>query len=165
MNTAKIIAQGLSWQKLGGFCHATRAIIFAVLTIVAGRANAVCDSSLLKLQLGDVVIVAKVAQTEAERAKGLMGRRSLPKNWGMWFSFGGPSMTSFWMKNTYVPLDMIFIGNDLKIVHIHENAHPMDETPIGSPTVFWYVLEVPAGFAKVHHLHVGDPILNLTPNC
>lgn len=115
--------------------------------------------------MGAAVIKAEVAATEAQRAKGLMGRRSLPKNWGMWFTFGGPTITTFWMKDTHVPLDLIFVGRDMRIVHIHENARPMDETPVGSPAVFWYVLEVPAGFARTHKLHPGDPITNLTPKC
>lgn len=173
MNRAKIILRVLSWQnpprrqKTGSykFCHATRKIIFALLTLVAGAAYATCDNSMLTLKVGGVMIKADVAKTEAERARGLMGRRSLPKNWGMWFTFGGPSITSFWMKDTFVPLDLIFVGRDMIIVHIFENARPMDETPIGAPGVFWYVLEVPAGFAKAHHVQVGDRILNLTPKC
>lgn len=128
-------------------------------------ANATCDNSMLTLKVGGVVIKAEVAKTEAERAKGLMGRRSLPKNWGMWFVFGGPTTTSFWMKDTFVPLDLIFVGRDMTILHIHENARPMDESPMGAPDVFWYVLEVPAGFAKANHLKPGDHISNITPKC
>lgn len=154
-------------EKTGSykFCHATRAIIFAVFTLVAGTANAACDNILLTLKIGEAVVKAEVARTEAQRAQGLMGRRSLPRNTGMWFAFGGPSNTEFWMKDTFVAIDLIFVGRDMTIVHIHENAHPMDETPVGSPVVFWYALEVPAGFAKARHLRIGDRILNLTPKC
>ncbi len=173
MNTAKIIAQGLSGQnsprrgKAGSykFCLGTPAILFVLLTVIAGRASATCDSNLLTLKVKNAVIRAEVARTETQREKGLMGRRALPENWGMWFTFGGPSVTQFWMKGTHVALDIIFMSRDMKILHIHENARPMDETPIGSPVVFWYVLEVPSGFARAHQLHIGDTISSLTPKC
>lgn len=139
------------------------ALLFCLL--VAAHVNATCDSSILTLKLGNAVVRAEVAGTEAERAKGLMGRRLLPKNGGMWFDFNGPSITSFWMKDTFIPLDLIFVGRDMTIVHIHENARPMDETPIASPVPYWYVLEIPASFARVHRLRVGDHIANLTPKC
>lgn len=153
MNIAKIIAWVLSRK------------IALILLLYAGTASAVCDGGHLTLKLGDVVVKAEVAATEAQRERGLMGRRSLPKNTGMWFVFWGPTITTFWMKDTLIPLDLIFVGRDMRIVHIHENAHPMDETPIGSPTAFWYVLEVPAEFARLHHLRGGDPISILTPKC
>lgn len=138
-------------------------ILFCML--FAFYALATCDSNLLTLKVGDATIHADVAQTESERGRGLMGRRALPQNWGMWFVMGGESRSTFWMKETYVALDIIFVSKDFRVLHIHENAKPLDLTPLGSPVPYWYVLEVPAGFAKSHRLRIGDRIANLTPKC
>ncbi len=142
-----------------------RGSALALLILFSVTAQAACDEPLLTLKLNTTTIHAEVAKTPAEREKGLMNRKSLPKNWGMWFTFGGPSNSAFWMKDTYVPLDIIFVGRDMKIVHIHANARPLDLSLIASPLPYWYVLEVPAGFAKAKGLTPGMPIQNQTPGC
>jgi uncharacterized membrane protein (UPF0127 family) len=143
--------------------HITLSLLFCLLC--TSYAHAACDNTLLTLKLGNTTIHAEVVQTDAERGRGLMGRKALPQDWGMWFVMGGESRSAFWMKDTYVALDIIFVGRDMKILHIHPNARPMDLTPIGSPYPYWYTLEVPAGFAGAHHLRTGDRIINLTPKC
>lgn len=117
------------------------------------------------VKIANVPVTVEVAKTASEHARGLMFRKSLPENTGMWFVFGGPHRSAFWMKETYVALDIVFVGRDMKAVHIHENAQPLDETPLASPVPYWYVLEVPAGFARTHRLRIGDRITNLTPKC
>lgn len=139
--------------------------LMALLLMISLPVYAACDDTLLTLKLNTTTIHAEVAKTPAEREKGLMNRKSLPQNWGMWFTFGGPSTAAFWMKDTYVALDIIFVGHDMKIIHIHANARPLDLSLVASPRPYWYVLEVPAGFAKAKGLAVGMPIQNLTPGC
>lgn len=135
------------------------------LSVLAATAYATCDTNLLTLKVGDTTIHTEVVQTDAERGRGLMGRKALPQNWGMWFVMGGESRSSFWMKDTYVALDIIFVSRDMKILHIHPHARPQDLTPITSSQPYWYALEVPAGFAKAHRLRIGDRIANITPKC
>lgn len=125
----------------------------------SGAASAEC------LKVANVPVTVEIAKTETEHAKGLMFRETLPANTGMWFMFGQPHRSSFWMKNTFIPLDIIFVSRDLHVLSIFENAKPFDLRPIASPVPYWYVLEVPAGFAKKHQLRIGDRITNPTPKC
>lgn len=90
----------------------------------------------------------EIADTPAARAEGLMWRRSLAPGTGMLFIYDSPELVSFWMRNTYVPLDMIFVGADGQVQHVHANARPLDETPIpGGPEPVLMVVEVNAGVA------------------
>lgn len=72
----------------------------------------------------------EIADTEAARARGLMYRRELPAGQGMLFIYDTPRPVSFWMRNTLIPLDLIFMDARGEIRHIHRNAIPLDETPI-----------------------------------
>jgi hypothetical protein len=92
----------------------------------------------------------ELAKTPAERSRGLMHRERLADDTGMLFLFDRPAVQSFWMKNTLIPLDMIFIADDLKVVGVVENAEPMTLAPrtVGIPSR--YVLEVVGGFAAPH---------------
>ena len=110
------------------------------------------------------VFAVEMAVTPEEQAKGLMFRKQLPEGQGMLFDFHREQPTSFWMKNTYVPLDMIFIRADGRILRIAENTVPLSETlvPSGGPVLA--VLEVVAGTAKKLGIAAGDrvahPIFN-----
>jgi uncharacterized membrane protein (UPF0127 family) len=98
----------------------------------------------------------EVASTPAERELGLMYRQHLDENAGMIFVFPGPDQLSFWMKNTEIPLDMIFAESGGKIIGVVENAEPFTETARGVQGDSLYVLEVNGGFAKRHHVGAGD---------
>ena len=100
----------------------------------------------------------EVVATDEERAKGLMFRRELPEGRGMLFDFKREQPVAFWMKNTYVPLDMIFIRADGRILRIAENTQPMSESlvPSGGPVLA--VLEVIAGTAKKLGIEPGDRV-------
>ena len=103
----------------------------------------------------------ELAQTEAQRDTGLMNRKSLDKNKGMLFIFGEVGFYPFWMKNTLIPLDMIWIGADKKIVFISENAQPCKILicPVIVPLAkAEYVLEINAGVVSVAGLKVGDDV-------
>ena len=100
----------------------------------------------------------EVMRTPEQLAKGLMFRRYMSDDRGMLFDFKAEQPVQFWMKNTYLPLDMIFISKAGKIVSIKENAEPLSEKliPSGAPVVA--VLEVNAGTAARIHASAGDTV-------
>jgi uncharacterized membrane protein (UPF0127 family) len=100
----------------------------------------------------------ELARTVAEQRKGLMERRSLPENGGMLFLFDTTSVQSFWMKNTLIPLDMMFISDDGRVVGIVERAEPLTltERSVGKPSR--YVLEVNGGWSAAHGVRAGDRV-------
>ena len=102
--------------------------------------------------------IVDVAKSEEEKQKGLMHVRTLPENHGMLFYYSQPKIVSMWMKNTYIPLDIIFIGPNQRISKIHKNAQPHDETNISSDIPISAVLEVNAGEASKHMISVGNHI-------
>jgi uncharacterized membrane protein (UPF0127 family) len=101
---------------------------------------------------------AEVALSPSEQAYGLMFARSMPEGRGMIFPFTPPSQATFWMKNTYIPLDIIFVAPGGSISHITENAKPHDLTPIQSPGKVAAVIELIGGTAKKHKIQVGDKV-------
>lgn len=113
----------------------------------------------LTTEAGDIEVKVEVVATEAKIQKGLMFRRHLPLDGGMLFLMGGPEREhTFWMRNTLIPLDMIFINRDMTVVGVVENAEPLTETlrTVGKPSS--YVLEVNAGFAKQHKIGAGSKV-------
>ncbi len=106
-------------------------------------------------------ISVEVAATPAAKTKGLMNREFLAPDGGMIFIFGQEQVSSFWMKNTLIPLDMIFLAGDGTIMHIHENAIPHDLTPISSQVPVFYGLELRGGTAERLDMQVGDYIEGL----
>jgi uncharacterized protein len=107
---------------------------------------------------GDVEVKVEVVTTSAKIQKGLMYRRHLPLDAGMLFLMGDVREHQFWMRNTLIPLDMLFIGTDLKVVGIVENAEPLTETlrTIGKPSA--YVLEVNGGWSARHGVGPGTQV-------
>ena len=100
----------------------------------------------------------EVAKTEMERNQGMMHRRTMDDDTGMLFLFDKPEPQSFWMKNTYVSLDIIYINAKKEIVTIHKNAVPLSEQNLLSTEDAQYVLEVPAGYTEGYNIEVGDKI-------
>jgi uncharacterized membrane protein (UPF0127 family) len=105
-----------------------------------------------------VAFRVEVAVTPEEHARGLMYRSQLADDAGMIFVFEEPSVQRFWMKNTLIPLDMIFIGKDRKIVGVVENAAPETESErmVGAPSQ--YVLEIGGGLAARLGIHRGEAV-------
>lgn len=114
----------------------------------------------IAIHSGDKTINVSVelAQTDEERRNGLMNRQSLPKNYGMWFVFPYDVQDPFWMKDTLVPLDMIFVSSDMKIVDIITNAAPEKTDLLTPKSPYRYVLEVNGGFAEANSIHIGDNV-------
>ena len=100
----------------------------------------------------------EMAVTPEEQAKGLMFRRELAEKQGMLFDFHREQPTSFWMKNTYIPLDMIFIRADGRILRIAENTVPLSEALVPSGGPVRAVLEVIGGTAKKLGIAAGDRV-------
>ena len=99
----------------------------------------------------------ELAQTPAQRQRGLMQRTQLCADCGMLFQFAVADRHAFWMKNTPLSLDLIFLGPGRRIVTIHRAVPPNQEQPRYRPTEpVREVLEVPAGYAARHQLLVGD---------
>lgn len=117
-------------------CHAGSALIRPVPAPAATQT------------LRPIELHLETAVTEAERERGLMERHSLPANAGMIFVFGRPRRVYFWMKDTPIPLDMVFLSPAGKVVGTHENAVPEDRTIISSPVGVQYVIEVAGGAAR-----------------
>lgn len=102
-----------------------------------------------------VTIDIELADTEAERAQGMMFRQSMGGLQGMLFLFDQTQPQSFWMKNTLIPLDIIFISEDMRIVDQYMNAPPKSEKNIRSRRPAKYVLEVNAGFCRAYNTGPG----------
>ena len=104
------------------------------------------------------VFSVELAENDAERAKGLMYRKELPEGQGMLFDFHRDQEVSFWMQNTYIPLDMIFIRGDGRILRIEENAEPLSTRLIPSRGPVRAVLEVIGGTARKMGIAPGDRV-------
>lgn len=100
----------------------------------------------------------EVARTEAEQAQGLMFRERLAPNAGMLFPFSPPRPASFWMKNTLIPLDMIFIRADGTIARIAAKTVPHSLEPVGVTEPVAAVLEIPGGRAAELGIREGDRV-------
>jgi len=98
----------------------------------------------------------EIVDDEYGITRGLMFRKQMEENRGMLFIFPDVSMRSFWMRNTIIPLDIIFVAEDYRIVTIRENTKPFSEKSIPSSAPAKYVLEVNAGLADTYGLQVGD---------
>ncbi|MGJ8549815.1 DUF192 domain-containing protein [Winogradskyella wichelsiae] len=100
----------------------------------------------------------EIADDEYTTQTGLMYRNQLKVNHGMLFIFPDTQMRSFYMKNTKIPLDIIYIDKNKTIVSFQKNAKPMDETSLPSEAPAKYVLEIYGGLSDVWNLNVGDTI-------
>jgi uncharacterized protein len=107
---------------------------------------------------GQIDVTLEVANTPESMQRGLMYRQSLADGHGMIFVFPQDADHEFWMKNTYIPLDMIFIAVDGRIVGIHPNATPLSEAGISVGRPSRYVLEVAGGYAARRGIAPGDRV-------
>jgi len=116
------------------------------------------DSLTIATASGVHAFQVEIAANEAARENGLMRRRFMPADRGMLFEFDREAPVSFWMKNTYIPLDMIFIARDGSVTRVAADAEPLSEAiiPSGGPCVA--VLELNGGTAARIGLKVGDKV-------
>jgi uncharacterized membrane protein (UPF0127 family) len=100
----------------------------------------------------------ELATTNQERAQGLMDRKSMTDDQGMLFIFPAAEEQSFWMKNTYISLDIIYADDHKEIVSVQKYTTPLSEESLPSFKKAQYVLEVNAGFCDKYHIAYGDKI-------
>ncbi|WP_341702000.1 DUF192 domain-containing protein [Ferrovibrio sp.] len=141
--------------------------VLLVLMLVCGAALPVSAQPQPTLPQSDLVIETskgpqkfrvELADTDATRSRGMMGRRSMLPDAGMLFDFGQELPATFWMKNTLIPLDMLFIRADGTILNIHQRAIPHDETGISSAGPVRGVLELNGGTASRLGIRPGDRV-------
>ncbi|MBQ0767714.1 MAG: DUF192 domain-containing protein [Bizionia sp.] len=118
------------------------------------------DLTLLKKGTDSIIknLDIELALTQTERDLGLMYRNSLADNQGMLFVFPNSEPRSFYMRNTHIPLDIIFLDENKAIVSIQRDAKPMDESSLPSGGAAQYVLEIKGGLSKKWNLDEGDRI-------
>jgi uncharacterized membrane protein (UPF0127 family) len=118
---------------------------------------AVAETAVVVLKPGGrtVRVTVELARTPDKQQRGLMYRKQLAARQGMLFIYDEEAQHPFWMKNTYIPLDMIFIGRDRRVVGVVHDAEPMTETSreVDAPSL--YILEVNAGFAAKNGIKKG----------
>jgi hypothetical protein len=111
----------------------------------------------IRSRTGDHRFTVDVAKTPEQQERGLMFVKSLPPNRGMIFPYDPPQQVAFWMKNTLIPLDIIFIGANGRIIRIAD-AKPLDETPLPSGDLTAVVLEIRGGRAAQLGIRAGDKV-------
>ena len=112
----------------------------------------------LSMASGEITINVEVAQSGEQKTKGLMFRKSLDERAGMLFPYGQPQEITMWMKNTYIPLDMVFIRGDGTIHRIEAMTEPFSEATIASQGLVTAVLELNGGAAARMGLKAGDKV-------
>ena len=136
-------------SRFGGVCAALVALWSSTVwagPVWAGQCRD--DLALFRFPGGQAQFSVEIADDTAERAQGLMHRAALPASAGMLFIYDQPQPAAFWMKNTLLPLDMIFIDAAGRVTRVHENAKPLDETPIPGGDGVLMVLEINGGLAR-----------------
>jgi uncharacterized membrane protein (UPF0127 family) len=148
-------------SPLGGMAG-WRELFLATVLVVASAAG--CKGAPsgpiveLTSERGTVGVPVELALTREQLGRGLMWRDDLASDAGMLFVFGDDVARSFWMKNTPLPLDIIFIDAEGKVVNVAENTTPFSTAPIRSAGPARYVLEVNAGFARRHGIVAGSKV-------
>lgn len=130
----------------------------AALVLAAGTAGAACrdDRVTVRGDWGQANFAVSVADDDASRSQGLMNVPEMPRMAGMLFVYEAPQRATFWMRNTLIPLDMIFASPEGEVLRVHENAVPLDETTIDGGTGVKYVLEINGGMAARLGIGPGD---------
>ena len=145
------------WSVARGWLAAI--LVVAGVVVAGGSVRAASFQPLeIVTKSGVQVFSVEVATTEEEKQTGLMYRKELADGKGMLFDFNPEQEVSMWMKNTYVSLDMIFIGANGRILRIAENTEPMSTKIISSRGPARAVLEVVAGTAQKYGIRPGDRV-------
>ena len=119
-----------------------------------------CQPKTETITIGAHQFDVRYALTEEEQAKGLMFVEDMPEDQGMVFPKSSEQILKFWMKNTLIPLDMLFFDKDMRLVHIERSATPHDLTPRGPDSPVCVVVELNGGVAKKRNIQIND-ILSL----
>jgi len=145
-------------------------ILFVLVLVLVGVGAAACGSGhgaaatalptrSISVQAGGapVPLTVEIASTESEREQGLMYRQSLAETAGMLFLFPAPSSVGFWMKNTYIPLDIAYLDDLGRVMQIVQGK-PLSEALLSPASPYHAVLEVAGGWFQRHNLGVGATV-------
>ena len=147
------------WYVFGAIALVIAIAIAALFFVASGR-PVKPDGPYVEMW-GDksyVIVNLEVADNMLSRSVGLMYRMKLDQRSGMLFIFDQPGIYPFWMQNTYIPLDMLFISDNDTIVDIIPDTQPFNETALYPRAEHKYVLEVNAGFCEKYGIEIGDVI-------
>jgi len=133
-------------------------LLVGVFLCVSAPAPVALETVTIDTDRGPAVFTVEIADDEAERQRGLMYRTSLAPDAGMLFIWNKAAPRAFWMRNTYIPLDIIYIGADGRIVSIAAMTEPFNETPVPSDGPALGVLEIAGGRAGQLGIAVGDRV-------
>ncbi|KII18158.1 DUF192 domain-containing protein [Phaeobacter sp. S60] len=153
-------------RRLTAGARAAAACILSVVAIVAAdgasaqNGSEACQPNRVALRgpWGQTQFIVEIADTIEERAEGLMHRPHMARGAGMLFVYETPQRASFWMKNTLIPLDMLFVDVTGTVRHIHHRAIPGDLTPIPGGDNVFAVLEINGGLAERFGISVGTEL-------
>lgn len=136
------------------------ALAICCFTASSAFANNICSNDSLSIRgdWGQARFSIEVADDKEERAQGLMHRETMPKSAGMLFVYSEPQVVGFWMKNTLIPLDMLFLDSTGTVEKIHSNAIPHDTSSIYGGDNIQYVLEINGGLSNLMGITVGSEI-------
>ena len=153
------LVAGVKWPRVRLVGRALTLLAIALFALAANSVNAAEMQTLeIASKSGVHAFQVEMAITPEEKEHGLMFRRELPDGQGMLFDFQFDQNVAFWMKNTYIPLDMLFIRADGRILRIAENTEPLSERNIPSGGPVRAVLEVIGGTAKKLGIAAGDRV-------
>jgi uncharacterized protein len=124
----------------------------------AEDAAAIREELIVTTQAGPQKFQVEIADDPRERSRGLMFRREMAKDHGMLFDFGAEEPASFWMENTYLPLDMLFIRADGTVESIAERTTPLSRRSVPSKGPVRYVLEINGGLSDELGIRPGDKV-------
>jgi len=147
-----------SWLSRAAIALAAALVWAAAVTLAEPALADALESLTISTATGDHAFSVEIAATPEKRERGLMDRRFMPMDRGMLFEFERDGPVAFWMKNTYIPLDMVFIARSGKVTRIVDRAEPMSETAIPSGGPCAAVLELNGGVAAEIGLRVGDGV-------
>lgn len=160
MNLPKSAGRFFGTSFGASFIVATVLWFFAISAFAATPVMAGCQKNQVSLRgdWGQARFSVEVVDTPALRSQGLMHRSSLAQSSGMLFVYGRPQSVSFWMENTLIPLDMVFIDSAGVVKKIHHNAIPLDRNPIFGGNRIIAVLEINGGLARQMGITIGSAV-------
>ena len=135
-----------------------RCIAALLIVVGVGPVAAACRADLVQLRgsWGETRFVVELADTPETRSRGLMFRESMPQGSGMLFVYEQPRRAGFWMKNTLIPLDMLFVDRNGTVTRIHHQAIPGDLTTVDGGDSVFAVLEINGGLAARYGITTGS---------
>ena len=136
--------------------------IYVLIFFLQAFCLSACENNVLKIEFNEsfAKIEIEIADSHEERKKGLMFRNHLDPGTGMLFIYDYPQRVGFWMKNTKIPLDIVFADKRGVVVNISKNTEPLSTNLINGGNNIQYVLEINAGMSEQLNLFIGSRLVN-----